>query len=91
MEEQIIAFRSLGNGHILLTFADGEMRDVDLTPLISKGGIFSRSADDFYLASGVIEDYGYCMEWPGDPVLDMGADTLKDRGRVVQQPAQKIA
>lgn len=79
VEEQITAFRSLGQGCILLAFATGELLKVDLNPLIAKGGVFTRLADDSYLSQAVLEDWGHCLEWPDG--LDVGADTLYQYGK----------
>jgi hypothetical protein len=81
MTERIVKFESLGRGRILLTFEPGEVLEVDLNPLIERGGAYSRLADDGYLSQATLEDWGHTLEWPGE--LDMGADTLHSRGTPV--------
>ena len=85
MEPEIVAFRSLGRGQILLQFRHGPWVEVSLESVIAIGNMCARLADDDYLAQASIGDYGHWLEWPGE--LDIGADQLWERGIPAKAPA----
>jgi hypothetical protein len=66
---------STAPGHVLrLTFADGETHDVDLAPLVRRGGVFAGLRDETRFAEARVSERGRAVEWPGD--VDLCADAL---------------
>jgi hypothetical protein len=66
---------STAPGHVLrLTFADGGTHDVDLAPLVRRGGVFAALRDEVHFAEVRIAERGRSVEWPGD--VDLCADAL---------------
>lgn len=63
-----------GELRLRLTFDDGSRRDVDLAPLVRKGGVFAPLArpENFRAARAAAD--GRYIEWPGGP--DLCADAL---------------
>ncbi|HEX5723993.1 MAG TPA: DUF2442 domain-containing protein [Longimicrobiaceae bacterium] len=65
----------VAEGSVLeLTYAGGETVVVDISPLIERGGVFSRLADPAVFARVVIGGGGRYLEWPGE--IDLCADSL---------------
>ena len=88
-EIKIAEVHSLGSGRMLLLFINGTWVTVDFAELIAKGGVFTRLADDDYLAAARIMEGGYFLEWPDE--LDIGADSLWRRGkRVTEKEAAQL-
>jgi hypothetical protein len=66
---------SAAPGHVLrLTFEDGGTHDVDLAPLVRRGGVFAALRDEARFAEVRIAERGRSVEWPGD--VDLCADAL---------------
>ena len=59
---------------VRLRFADGRSGMVDLSELISRGGVFARLANDADFARMHIGEGGRWLEWPGE--IDLCADAL---------------
>jgi hypothetical protein len=54
-----------------LTFSDGAIKDVDLEPLLSRGGVFSAIHDDRDTFERVrVNPESRTIEWPGEVDLD---------------------
>ena len=88
-EYKITSVHPLGGGRLLLRFVNRTWVTVDFADLIAKGGVFSRLADDDYLAAVRIMEGGYFLEWPDE--LDIGADSLWRRGkRVTEKEAAQL-
>jgi hypothetical protein len=60
---------------IRLTYADGFIGVVDLSPLIRSGGVFASLANPGIFAQLSIGERGRTLEWPGD--LEFCADALR--------------
>lgn len=63
-------------GHWLrLSFSDGSVKDVDLTELLSRGGVFAAIRDDRKLFEQVrLKRDSRTIEWPGE--IDLDPDVL---------------
>ena len=72
-----------------VTFNTGEVMDVNLQPLVDKGGVFIRLTDAEYLRSCKIMEGGHFLAWPDD--LDIAADSLKRRGVLIQTLASPVS
>jgi Protein of unknown function (DUF2442) len=64
-----------------LGFSDGTTLSKDLAPLIARGGVFARLADEAYWRKACVGDAGRSLDWPpldGDPItaLDFCANAL---------------
>lgn len=66
-------------GHWLrLRFSDGAVKDVDLSGLLSRGGVFARIRDDRAVFEQVrLNPESQTIEWPGD--IDLDPDVLYGR------------
>jgi hypothetical protein len=54
-----------------LRFSDGAVKDVDLSELLSRGGVFARIRDDRSFFEQVrVNPESRTIEWPGDVDLD---------------------
>ncbi len=74
---RIRAVQVLRDRRVALTLTTGEVREVDLAPLLV-GPVFSELADDARFAEVRVDPEFGCLEWPG------GADLCPDvllRGR----------
>lgn len=61
-----------------LRFSDGAVKDVDLSGLLSRGGVFARIRDDRSVFEQVrINPESRTIEWPGD--LDLDPEVLYGR------------
>lgn len=66
---------STAPGHVLrLTFADGGTHEVDLAPLVGRGGVFAPLRDESRFADVRVAERGRAVEWPGG--VDLCADAL---------------
>lgn len=84
-------------GHWLrLSFSDGSVKDVDLSELLSRGGVFAAIRDDRDLFGQVrLKRDSRTIEWPGEIDLDPDvlygshepASGIRISGRVVRAPA----
>lgn len=65
------------SGHWLrLTFADGEVHDVDVSEVLATGGVFTAIRDDRELFESVRVDPEFgTIEWPGG--VDIDPDVLR--------------
>lgn len=75
---QSVAF--LPGRSLLLHYGGGEVV-IDFNPLIKRGGIFARLADDTYWSQVQVGEDGRSLDWPpvtDDPItaLDLDADAL---------------
>lgn len=73
-------------GHwIRLSFADGAVHEVDLSALLSVGGVFAAIRDDraTFVAVRVDPEFG-TIEWPGE--VDLDPDVLRGD----QRPASGV-
>ena len=63
-------------GHWLrLSFSDGSVKDVDLSELLSRGGVFAAIRDDRGLFEQVrLKRDSRTIEWPGE--IDLDPDVL---------------
>ncbi len=61
-------------GRLQLTYAAGEVVEVDLTPLIRRGGVFAALADPALFEQVIVGTGGRYVEWPGE--VDLCADAL---------------
>jgi hypothetical protein len=71
-----------------ITLNTGEQLDVNLQPLVDKGGIFARLADYEYLRQCEIMEGGHFLAWPED--LDISAESLKRRGTPIGQEEESL-
>jgi hypothetical protein len=77
-------------GHWLrLRFSDGAVKDVDLSGLLARGGVFASIRDDRSVFEQVrVNPASRTIEWPGD--IDLDPDVLYGRaeptsGAVIQR------
>jgi hypothetical protein len=87
MEYAISKIEVLERCRLSLLFNNGSIRVVDLAPLIAKGGVFKRLADEQYFRQVRIMEHGFFLEWPDE--LDIGADSLWHRGKPAPKPTGK--
>lgn len=66
-------------GHCLrLRFSDGAVKDVDVSGLLGRGGVFAPISDDRSLFEQVrVKAESRTIEWPGD--VDLDPDVLYGR------------
>jgi hypothetical protein len=82
-ELAIILHAELETGSSLLVkFADGSVRRLDLHAHAMRGGVFSRLADPGYAAAFEIAEGGRVLRWPGE--LDFCADAMLLKGEIVE-------
>ncbi|MEX2140792.1 MAG: DUF2442 domain-containing protein [Pirellulales bacterium] len=62
-----------------LLYADSASFEVDIRPLIDKGGVFAPLADRALFAQVRIGEGGRYVEWPGE--VDLCADALRLEGQ----------
>jgi hypothetical protein len=61
-------------GRLHLTYASGELVEVDTTPMIHRGGVFAALADPTLFGRVMLGAGGRYVEWPGE--VDLCADAL---------------
>jgi hypothetical protein len=69
--------------NLRLVYADSVSFDVNIRPLIEKGGVFAPLADRTLFAQVRVGEGGRYIEWPGD--VDLCADALWLEGQNVVQ------
>jgi hypothetical protein len=62
-------------GRLHLTYASGGVVEVDLTPMIRRGGVFAALADPALFAQVTLGPGGRYLEWRGE--VDLCADALR--------------
>ena len=82
----VTSVEPLGERWLRLTFADGAVHELDLTPVLQAGGVFSaiRDDDETFRAVEVDREFGTIV-WPGE--VDLDPDVLRGD----QQPAAGTA
>jgi len=67
MEFQEITYvRVIAPSALALKFADGEEAEIDFSPWIGKGGVFSPMSDPKFFSQVAIGDRGRYLAWPGE-------------------------
>lgn len=61
----LIEVAAEGHCSLLLKFETGEMRRLDVTPFVKRGGAYERLGDDEYLRLASVIDDGMSVGWPG--------------------------
>lgn len=74
---QITQAKALPGHKVALDYASGESIQVDFSPLIDQGGVFSVLADEELFEQVAVGQHGRYIEWPGG--LDFCADALFER------------
>ena len=78
---------------LTIGFDRGSARSVDLSDMISKGGVFSPLSDNAAFAAVRIGENSRTVEWPvpadedGDPLIAIDADALFDKSERQQSDA----
>ena len=68
---KITGVEPLEGRRLRLRFSDGAVKDVDLSGLLSRGGVFARIRDDRSFFEQVrVNSESRTIEWPGDVDLD---------------------
>lgn len=71
---RIISVEPSSDFNLRLLYADGALFEVDIRPLIDKGGVFAPLVDRALFAQVRLGEGGRYVEWPGD--VDLCADAL---------------
>ena len=72
----VSAVEPLSERWLRVTFADGAVHEVDLTPVLAAGGVFAPLRDDAKLFRAVEIDAEFgTLRWPGE--LDIDPDVLR--------------
>ncbi len=72
---------------VRVVFADGEVRDVDIEPLLD-GRVFQPLRDPMMFAQVGVDEYGETIVWPNGADLD--PDVLYGLAEPAGQPAPKV-
>ncbi len=75
---RITAVKVPGRGRIRLKYINDYWIEVDLAPLIARGGQLARFADDQFLVNYRTKEHGMYLDWPGD--IALSAETLWEMG-----------
>lgn len=67
---QVTTVEVLGHHRLRLRFSDGVVRDVDLTGLSNRGGIFAPLQDPDYFVLVKVDPEGGTIVWPNGADLD---------------------
>ncbi|MBI5763217.1 MAG: DUF2442 domain-containing protein [Planctomycetes bacterium] len=77
---------ALGEGHrLILTFAGGERREVDMGAMVSFDGVFEPLKDDAYFRQVRVDPDVGTIVWPNG--ADICPDVLFEKGRQVTDHA----
>jgi hypothetical protein len=71
----LIRAEPLTNYKLRLVYTDQARFDVDIRPLIDKGGVFAPLADCSIFDQANVGEGGRYVEWPGE--VDLCADALR--------------
>ena len=76
-QDRILEARAIpGTYKLIITWHNGSTDTVDLEPDIKAKKSMAIFKHKELFAAAEAEDYGWCVEWPGD--LSIGSDTLWD-------------
>lgn len=62
------------NYRLRLFYSNGTVIVIDFSPIIERGGVFSRLSDPAFFSQVQLSEDGRSIEWPGE--LDFCADAL---------------
>lgn len=72
----VTTVQPLDDHWLRIAFADGEVHEIDLGPMLSRGGVFSPIYADRALFAAVrVDDEFGTIVWPGD--VDLDPDVLR--------------
>ena len=70
---------------LLITFADGQRREVDISTMVPFEGVFAPLQDRGYFASVTVNSELGTVVWPNG--ADLCPDVLRTSGRLIETPA----
>lgn len=72
----VVAAEPLDERVVRITFADGEIHEVDLAPILAAGGVFAQMRDERHVFEQVRIDPEFgTLEWPGG--IDLDPDVVR--------------
>lgn len=84
MLHTIVQVKPEAHYRLRLTYSDGAVIVVNLTPLIEQGGVFAALADPQFFAEVTLGERGRHIEWNG--TIDFCADALRRDDCFVHEP-----
>jgi Protein of unknown function (DUF2442) len=85
LTKDVIGVSCLGAYRLLLTFEDGQRREVDIAALVPFDGVFAPLRDESYFRRVRIDPDSGTIVWPNG--ADICPDVLYDNGRGVAESA----
>lgn len=83
MNRTVVAVQGLAGFILRVSYADGEVYDIDFGGVVGQGGLTNALADPAFFAQVAIGPFADSVEWPNG--YDNGADTLRWDGELARR------